>query len=161
MRSDLLKLDMRSPHDATIRRLRRRGLSLLEVVAAAVLTAGTLVPSLDVIRSGMSISREGVTRHLLANYATQTLENHCAIVMRSWTSTTATGNFSGDGYSSIRYSVTRSDAVASGGLVNQLMHIQVTVFSDANGNSTWDSGELKAYYRTKVAKLYSYQNATN
>lgn len=138
---------------------RRRGLSLLEMTAATVLVAGTLVPSLAVMRDAMSVSREGVKRHLIANYAVQILENQSAIVMRSWTTGSVTGNFSADGYTAVRYSVTRTDAPASGGLTNQLMHITVTVYYDENGNSAMDSGELRVTYRTKVAKLSTYQNA--
>lgn len=134
-------------------------MSLLEMAAATVLIAGTLVPSLAVLRDAMAVSREGVKRHLLANYAVQILENQCAIVMRSWTTGTVTGNFSTDGYTAVRYSMTRSDAPGNGGLTNQLMHIQVTVYYDDNGNSTMDTGELRITYRTKVAKLTTYQNA--
>lgn len=137
------------------------GLSLLEMAAATALVAGTLVPSLAVMREAMYVSREGVTRHLLANYAVQILENQSAIVMRSWTAGSASGNFGADGYAKIRFSVTRSDQVANGGLVDQLMHIQVTVFNDDDGDSVLDANELKVSYRTKVAKLFSYQNAEN
>jgi hypothetical protein len=139
---------------------RHRGLSMVEVTAAIVLVGGTLVPSLAVMRDAMAVSREGIKRHLLANYGVQLLETQCAVVMRNWSTTTLTGNMSADGYASVRYSIARSDAVASGGLVNQLMNIQVTVYYDDDGDSTLDSNELKIVYRTKVAKLFSYQNAS-
>ena len=129
------------------------------MAAATALVAGTLVPSLAVLRDSMKISREGSRRHLIANYAVSILETQCAVVMRSWSSGTAAGNLAGDGYSAVRYSVTRSDAVASGGLVNRLMAIQVTVYYDDDGDATLDSNELKVVFRTKVAKLASYQNA--
>jgi hypothetical protein len=81
--------------------------------------------------------------------------------MQTWTTGTTTGNFSADGYSTVRYIATRSDAPANGGLTNQLMHIQVTVYDDANGNSTLDASELAVRYRTKVAKLATYQSVAN
>jgi hypothetical protein len=84
------------------------------------------------------------------------MEEQMAIVGASWTTGTVTGNFASDGQSSIRFSVTRSDAPASGGLTNQLMNISVTTFSDDNGNGTMDAGEARITLTTKVAKLVSY-----
>jgi hypothetical protein len=98
---------------------------------------------------------------LLANYAVEALESLQVAAMHSWTTGTTTGAFTADGYSTIRYTATRSDAPANGGLTNQLMHIQVTVFDDANGNSTCDSGELAVRFRTKIAKLNTYQSLAN
>lgn len=135
--------------------------SLVEMVFATALVAGTLAPALAVMRNAMSTSREATRRLLLANYVVQTLETLQVTTMQNWATGTATGNFSADGYSTIRYTATRSDAPASGGLPNQLMHIQVTVFDDANGNAALDSTELAVRFRTKVAKLSSYQSVAN
>ena len=58
-------------------------------------------------------------------------------------------------------SAVKSDAPASGGLTNRLMHIQVTAYDDTDGDSVADSNEVKVTVRTKVAKLASYINAPN
>lgn len=134
------------------------GFSLLEMLAAAALVTGTVVPALSVIRDAMTQSRELHRRHLLANYAVRLLEDHTAYVAKNWINTTTTGNFSADGHASINYTLTRSDAVIDGGLVNQLMNLEVTVYDDADGDSTLDVGEIQETYRTKVAKLNSYEN---
>lgn len=142
-------------------RLPRAGFSLLEMLAATALVAGTLAPALAVMRDAMSVSREAVQRQLVANYAVQVLESQSALVMQNWTNGTVTGNLSADGYATIKYTAVKSDAVASGGLVNRLMHIQVTAYEDKDADSVADSNEVKVSVRTKVAKLTSYVNAPN
>ena len=149
----------------TARRRRCRiapaGFSLLEMLAATALVAGTLAPALAVMRDAMAVSREAVQRQLVANYAVQVVESQSALVMQNWSNGTVTGNFSADGYSTIKYSAVKSDAPASGGLTNRLMHIQVTVYEDKDADSVADSNEVKVSLRTKVAKLTSYVNAPN
>lgn len=141
---------------------RRRGaFSLVEMIAATALMAGTLAPALAVMRDAMALSRECATRTLLANYAVQVLESQSALVMQNWSNGTATGNFAADGYATLKYSAVKSDAPASGGLVNRLMHIQVTTYEDKDGDSVADANELQVKFRTKVARLASYQNAPN
>jgi prepilin-type N-terminal cleavage/methylation domain-containing protein len=139
----------------------RAGFSLLEMLAATAIVAGTLAPALSVMRDAMAISREAVQRNLVANYAVQVLEGQAALSMQNWSNGSATGNFASDGYSTIKYIATRSDAVASGGLVNRLMHIQVTAYEDKDADGVADANELKVTVRTKVAKLTNYTNAPN
>jgi hypothetical protein len=131
------------------------------MILATALVAGTLAPALTVMRNAMSTSSEATRRLLLANYAVETLESLQVTTMQTWTTGTTTGNFSADGYSTIRYTATRSDAPASGGLTNRLMHIQVTVYDDANGNSALDTNELNVRFRTKVAKPTTYLSVAN
>jgi type II secretory pathway pseudopilin PulG len=141
--------------------LARDGFSLLEMIAATALVAGTLAPALAVMRDAMAISREGARRQLLANYAVQVLESQAALVMQNWANGSASGNFATDGYTTIRYTVSKSDAPADGGLTDQLMHIQVTTYEDADGDSVADADEIQTSFRTKIAKLASYENAPN
>jgi hypothetical protein len=131
------------------------------MMAATALVAGTLAPALLVMRDAMSLSREAIQRNLVANYAAQVLEGQAALVMQNWSNGTITGNFAADGYATIKYSAVKSDAVASGGLVNRLMHIQVTAYEDRDADSVADANEVKVTIRTKVAKLASYTNAPN
>jgi type II secretory pathway pseudopilin PulG len=136
----------------------RNGFSLLEMVMAAALIVGALVPTMAVMRDAMAKSRDLNRRNLLSNYAVRVLESQAAVVMTDWTNTTVTGNFNSDGHPNIRFSATRSDAPANGGLTNQLMHLQVTVFDDTDGDSTADANENSILYRTKVARLQSYED---
>jgi hypothetical protein len=134
---------------------------LLEMLAATALVAGTLAPALAVMRDAMAVSREGVQRGLAANYAVYVLENQAALVMQNWTNGTVTGNFSSDGYATIKYTAVKSDDPGNGGLTNRLMHIQVTAYEDKDGDSVADAGEVQVSIRTKVAKLTNYVNAPN
>ena len=38
------------------------------------------------------------------------------------------------------------------------MHIQVRVFDDSDNDSTFDANELSVLYRTKIARLQSYED---
>jgi hypothetical protein len=131
------------------------------MIAATALVAGTLAPALAVMRDAMAASRESARRNLLATYAVQSLEYAAGITMQTWTTGTAAGNFATEGHAAIRYVLTRSDDPASGGLTGRLMHVQVTVFDDANGNATLDANEVNVRFRTKVARLLTYQNEPN
>jgi hypothetical protein len=149
-------------HIANSQRARpHRAFSLVEMILATALVAGTLAPALAVMRNAMATSRETTKRLLLANYAVEILEYAQGISMQSWFVTTTSGNMASDGYSSIRYTITWSDAPASGGITGKLMHVQVVVYDDANGNSALDSSEPVVRFRTKVAKLATYTSLAN
>jgi len=133
-----------------------RAYSLLEVVLASAICASALVPALAFMRDGVALGDIIDTKHLLLTYGVSKMEEQLAVVGATWATGTVTGNFASDGQSSIRFSVTRSDSPASGGLTNQLMVISVTTFSDDNGNSSMDASEARIVLTTKVAKLVSY-----
>jgi hypothetical protein len=123
---------------------------------ASAICASALVPALAVMRNGLAMGEIIDTRHLLLTYGVSKMEEQLAVVGATWATSTVTGNFAADGQSTIRFSVTRSDAAASGGIPNQLMNISVTTFSDDNGNGVMDTGEMRLTFTTKVAKLVSY-----
>ena len=135
--------------------------SLLEMIAATALVASTLVPALSLIRDAMAQSREMNRRDLLAIYAVQKLEEQAALSMQYWSNATDSGNFAPFGHPEIGFNVSRSDAVADGGLVDRLMRIQVIVFDDVNGDLLPGANELQVQFRTKVAKLVTYENEPN
>jgi type II secretory pathway pseudopilin PulG len=135
--------------------------SLVEMIAATALLAGTLAPALSVLRDAMAISRETTQRNLLANYAVLVLEYSSALSMQGWASDTTSGNLAAEGYPTLRYVVTRSDAPANGGITNRLMHIQASVYDDANGNAVHDATEEIVRFRTKVSRLTTYLNEPN
>jgi len=135
-----------------------RGFSLLEMVAASALMASILVPALAVMRDAMAKGRDLGRRNLLANYAASILEEQAAVGAAGWVNETVTGSYTADGYPDIRYSVVKSDDPADGGITSQLMHVQVTVFDDADQDTVADADELQVLFRTKIAKLESYEN---
>lgn len=135
-----------------------RAFSLLEMVMAAALVTGALVPSMAVMRDAMAKSRELSRRNLMANYAVSVLEAQAATAIMNWTTASSGGNFSSDGHAALRYTASRSDAPGDGGITGQLMHIQVRVFDDTDGDATFDADELSVLFRTKVARLQSYED---
>jgi len=135
----------------------RRAYSLLEVVLASTICATALVPALAVLRDGIAAAQTIDTRHLLALYGVQKMEEQLAIVSASWTLGTASGNFAADGHASIRFSVARSDSAGSGGITNRLMNISVTTYHDRNGNAALDASEPRVVFTTKISKLATYE----
>lgn len=133
------------------------GYSLIELMFAVALVAGTLVPALALIRDGMEASDNTDKHRLLANYAVSKLEEHLAITAAAWTLGTDSGDFSADGFADIRYGVTTSDLPANGGIEDALMHVQVTTYFDSNGDDAYTAGELRCDYRTKIGKFASYE----
>lgn len=143
---------------------RRAGYSLLELVLAVALVAGTLAPAMALLRDGMELSRTTDERQLLTNYAVQKLEERLSIVAAGWTSPvsgSASGDLAAEGFSSIRYTVTWSDAVASGGLLDQLIRVDSTTYLDADGDDAMDADEPRCVFRTKIAKFPSYEAAAS
>ena len=135
-----------------------RGFSLLEMVFATALLAGTLVPALAVMRDALTISRETTSRSLMANYAVQKLEEQMALGMGTWTNDTDANNFAGDGHPGIAFNSVRSDDPVDGGITGSVMHLEVTVFEDLDSDLIPDAGELTLKMRTKIAKLATYEN---
>lgn len=138
------------------RRKAASGYSLLELMLATALVAGTLTPALALLRDGMDLSRSTDQQMLLTNYAIQKLEERMAVVAADWTANTIVGDLSSDGHDTIRYVVTSSDEVADGGIVDSLMNIEITTYVDTDGDDSHDSGELSCVFRTKIANLNTY-----
>jgi hypothetical protein len=149
---------IRDRRTAPSRVFARRAYSLLEVVLASAICASALVPALAFMRDGIALSDIIDTKHVLLTCGVSKMEEQIAVVGATWASGTMTGNFAADGQAGIRFSVARSDAAAGGGIVNQLMVVTVTAYSDDNGNSSMDASEARIVLTTKVAKLVSYAN---
>lgn len=132
---------------------------MVEMIAATALVAGVVVPTTAVLRDAMQQSREAVRRQFLANYAVRTLEDQASFAMRNWAAATVAGSFAAEGHPRVRYVVDRSDSPADGGIAGRLMNIQVTVYDDDDGDSALDAAELQVTFRTKVAKLKTYEHA--
>jgi hypothetical protein len=151
-----LSKSLKHHHRMVTRAPKRRGYSMLEVVLASSICVTAIVPALAMLRNGMALGEIIDTRHLLLTYGVSKMEEQLAVIGATWPTGTVTGNFAADGQSTIRFTVTRTDAAASGGIVGKLMVVTVTTFSDDNGNGTMDASEARTTMTTKVAKLTSY-----
>jgi hypothetical protein len=134
-----------------------RAYSLLEVVMASTICATALVPALALMRDGMTLADSIDKRHMLLAYSVSKMEEQLAVVAASWMEGTASGDFAADGHASIRYTVSRSDAPASGGIDDRLMNISVTTYSDDDGDDAMDAAEARITVTTKIGKLVSYE----
>jgi hypothetical protein len=149
---------MRAAQQTVRSKRRTAAYSLLEVVLASTICMTALVPAVSILRSGMANASKIDSRQLMLIYGVSKMEEQLAIVAASWSTGTVTGNFAADGAASIRFSATRSDAPASGGLTNRLMNVSVTVYQDDNANSTLDASEMQSTFTTKISKLVNYES---
>ncbi len=137
---------------------RRSGLTLLEVIAATSLMAIALVPTLRLMRDSMKLGRRVEMLNLVTTECVNQLEEHLNLTAATWSTTTSTGALAANGYPTVRYQVTCSDQVAAGGLPDQLMAVQATVWEDQNSNGALDNNEPHSILRSKIAKLLTYEN---
>jgi hypothetical protein len=137
---------------------RQKAYSLLEVVLASAICATALVPALACLRDSATLGDTIDKRHLLLIYGVSKMEEQLAIVGATWSTGTLTGDFAADGHPNIRFTATRSDAPASGGITNRLMNISVTTYSDDDADDVLDAAEIRTLFTTKIAKLVTYEN---
>lgn len=134
-----------------------RGSTLLEVIVAGTLLAIALVPALRIMRDGLSIGRQLDERDLMVTFCTSTLEEHLALASADWQEGAYSGDLSTYGHPELRYSVTKSDDAAGGGIADELMVITATVWCDEDSDGLLDTGEPSIVLASKVAKLSGYQ----
>lgn len=140
------------------RRRARNAYSLLEVVMASAICATAMVPALALLRDGMTLASTIDTQHMLLNYAVSKMEQQLAVVGATWTEGNSNGDFASDGHANVRFTVTTSDAPASGGIDNRLMNVSVTTYSDDDDDDTMDAAEARITVTTKIGRLMSYEN---
>lgn len=134
---------------------KRRGQSLLEMIAASTIVAISLVPALKLMRDSIRIGRQTETANILATFGMSKLEEHMARTAASWDTATESGAIPNT--NGLRFQVTKVDE----GLGSGLMRITATAYEDANGSGTWDNGERNAVFVCKVAKNAAYELEAN
>jgi prepilin-type N-terminal cleavage/methylation domain-containing protein len=139
----------------------RRGMSLLELVAALVILALTLVPALRLMRDGLTWSRNNETQAVLATFCVSKMEEYINLSAATWAMTSASGSFTAEGYPLVKFQVTRSDSSGSGGIPGQLMAITVTAWDDTNNNGSINTGEASVVMATKLARMGLYESAAS
>ncbi len=139
------------------RRSAKRAYSLLEVVMASTICATALVPALAFMRDGMTLATTIDTKHMLLTYAVSKMEEQLAVVSATWSEGVVSGDFAADGHSSIRFTATRTDAPASGGIDSRLMSVSVTTYRDDDNDNSMDAAEARLTVTTKISKLVTYE----
>ena len=146
---------------ATSRTHRLRGTTLLELIAATALSAMVIVPATALMRDGLDLSRRVERQGVMTALCVGKLEQQLALSTASFLAGGSSGDFSGEGYPELRYTITASDDSSDGGIPDRLMAISATVWHDADGDSSLDAGETQVNFSTKTANLASYQNEAN
>jgi hypothetical protein len=108
------------------------------------------------MRDGMRLADTIDQRHLLLIYGVSKMEEQLAIAAANWNEGTTSGDFAADGHANIRFTATRSDDAASGGITDRLMNVTVTIYSDDDGDDSLDASEMRTILSTKIAKLVTY-----
>lgn len=144
---------------ATMRRQsnRRRGHTLLELVGATTIIALTLVPALRLMRDSLRVARETERANLLTTMAASKLEENLIQTAGNWNPTTVSGNFSANGYPTIKFSIVRSDNPGAGGMTDSLMALTSTVWDDLDNDNAWDVGEPRMVFASKLARNVAYE----
>jgi len=148
----------RRPNSAS---LARSGYTLIELVMAASLTALAIVPALAVMRDSIELGTSLDSQNMITTLCVAKLEEHLALAAATFDEAKDSGNFSSDGHSELRYTVTRSTAGIDGGIADQLMAVTVTVWNDADSDTNQDADESSLTLASKIAKMAKYQDAAN
>lgn len=129
----------------------RSGHSLLELIVASTLVSIVVATTIGLMRDSLRLSDDSETRNLVATLAVSKLEQHLSLTTTTFEEGTDAGTFASDGYSDVRYSVTRSAQVADGGVPGKLMVVAITAWNDTDGNGVVDVGEPVVNLQTKLA----------
>lgn len=138
-------------------RTNRRGVSLLELVAATTIIAMTLVPALGMMRDSLRIGREIETATLMATLCVDKVEEYLTKTSANWQNSNLTGDFAAIGFPQLKYEIARSDSSLDGGIPDSLMALEATVWDDTNDNDSWEDGEHRVNFAAKLAKVTSYE----
>jgi prepilin-type N-terminal cleavage/methylation domain-containing protein len=125
----------------------KRGFTLIEVLVSILLL------SIVITYFGIGISNILVEDDLIKSESQATilaekkLEEYRRAIINNWTATfTLSGNFSSEGWTSYRYTITVTD------LTSSFRRIKVLVWEDVNNNSFLDPSEGKSILLTMIAK---------
>ncbi len=130
---------------------RRAGQTLLELVGATTIIAITLVPALRMMRDSLRVGRQTETANLLATFSASKLEEHLVRTAATWDTTGESGTI--PGYAGLRFQVDKVDEGIGAGL----MRITSLAWEDLNGDQSWNAGEARAVFSSKLAHNVSYQ----
>lgn len=138
----------------------RKAYSLLEVVIATLLLGLAIIPAMKFMSSAIHSGYELETWNQMNLMAVSKLEEQLSIAANDFVTGSQSGTFTEPGLTGMRYQASRSTAAGDGGIDGRLMVVQVTVWSDEDGDAALDASERKVTYATKVASMSIYQDGT-
>ena len=129
---------------------RRGGSSLVDVIAATVLTASVLVPTTRVLRDSISTGHRLHMQQQLLISCQNVLEAEMQAVSQGGRLRKSGGRLNTDS-GRLHYEVISTDQPAAGGLPGQLIAVSALVWEDGNRNKRRDSGEPHVSLFSKIA----------
>ncbi len=130
----------------------RQGSSLLEVITATVCASMLLVPTATMLSDAGRWSTRMEEQSELVSLVNSCVAETEFQLSSNFSVGQLRDSFVSRGFPNSRYLVTCSDSAAVGGIPNRFMIIQILVWTDLNGNATWDAGEPKQVLTTGIAK---------
>ena len=137
-----------------------RAYSLLEVVISTFLMGLAIIPAMKFMSSAIHTGQELEKWNQMNVLAVAKLEEQLSIAANDFLAGSDSGTFSEPGLGGIRFAAIRSMAEADGGIPDELMVVQVTVWNDEDGDTVLDPSEREITYATKLANLAVYQDGT-
>lgn len=127
----------------------RKGSSLVDVIAATMLTAAVLVPSTRVLRDSISTSQRLQLHQELLIRCQNVLDAEMQRVSQGRRLKTSRGRLSSDS-GQLHYQVLSTDQTVAGGQPGQLIAVSALVWEDGNRNNRHDSGEPHVSLLSKI-----------
>lgn len=139
-------------HRGTTQNLKHQnGSSLLDTIAATVLTVLIIVPCARIMQDGLQLDRRLQLRQDMMAECTSLLEKELAFQSLSFRSRRKGGQLKLTN-ARLGFQIVSSDKAAFGGRPGRLMGIHATVWHDMDGDRRKDSGEPEvSYYSSTVS----------
>ncbi len=138
---------------------RRRGQTMLELVAATTIISLALTPALRLTRSSLMNIDTLEKSELSVSLCVSKLEEQMALTAATWDLTGSAGDYSSIGHPELRFISTISDAESAGGNPGRLAVLDVVVWNDQDGGNDLDADEQRTRMVTKLARVLSYEYA--
>ena len=142
--------------DHTVRGTQRKGQTLLELVVASFLVAGVVMPALSLLRDSMKTSTSIENKNAMITLGVSKLEERLVGAANTFSDDSIEGDFSTDGYPTMRFRAVHSQDPADGGINGRLMTVTVTVWHDIDNNLRQEPREPSVTFANKLAKIATY-----
>jgi hypothetical protein len=149
-----------SSQNAVARQQARIGQTMLELVAATIIIAIALVPTLKFSRKSLESLERVEQSERCHIFCVSKLEETLAQTSFAWSTANLSGDFSISGWGQYRFQVTRGDSASVGGIPDSLAVVSARVWFDANSNGNFEADEVNCQIETKLAKIQTLQDGT-
>lgn len=132
---------------------RRRGASLVEVVAGLSITSVLLVPTAGMFRTVVTGQKRQLIRNELLTEARSRIAESSMEVRTRFRGFRRAGRIAGLSERDVRYETLATDNAASGGVKGRMMAISTVLWYDENRNRRVDDTEVSVDLWTAVSRV--------